>query len=182
MPKPDRQTLIEVYKATLGEEQFFNNIFENRLAFFTGLLSSLLTAIVLGVFYAKDILESVALLVGPIALVLVAVRGIHAVTRASERISRVITVRAKIEQALGLTVSVRIQGKSSELYWEQEPIVNPEHLESRKRHISSNEFTAYAMKDKKGYLAGIVNFYRIFIVIGLISEGIILLKVISLVR
>ncbi|HXF91027.1 MAG TPA: hypothetical protein VNJ29_03755 [Candidatus Nitrosotenuis sp.] len=181
MPKPDNKTLIEVYKVTLGEEQFFNNTFENRLAFFTGLLSSLLTAIILGIFYAKDTLEFVALLVGPIALVLVAVRGIHAVKRASERISKILTVRAKIEQALGLTTPFRSQGKISDLYWEKEPIVNVEHLESRKKHKSSSEFIQYAMNDKKGYLTGIITFFRIFILIGFLSEGIILYKVVSLI-
>ena len=181
MPKPDNQTLIEVYKATLGEEQFFNNIFENRLAFFSGLLSSVLTAIILGIFYAKDVLEFVALLIGPIALVLVANRGVHAVKRASERTSKILTVRAKIEQALGLTIPFRMQGKLSDLYWEKEPIVNEEHLESRKRHKSSNDFTRYAMNDKKGYLAGIIIFFRIFMLIGFLSEGIILYKIISLI-
>jgi hypothetical protein len=102
------------------------------------------------------------LLIGPIALVLVANRGIHAVKRASERISKILTVRAKIEQALGLTIPFRTQGKLSDLYWEKESIVNEEHLESRKRHKSSNDFTRYAMNDKKGYLAGIIIFFRIF--------------------
>ena len=54
MTKLTDKTLLEIYKTTLGEEQFFTTLFENRLSFYSGLLSTIITAVVLGIFMHKQ--------------------------------------------------------------------------------------------------------------------------------
>jgi len=153
MPKPDKIILLETYKTTLAEEQFFNSLFENRLSFYTGLLTTIATAIVLGFFYSSGSYNLYMLLMGPLVLIFVATTGIQAANRASDRMSRILTVRAKIEQALGLTRKYKNTGEPGENYWDNEPIIDVEHLAKRKAYETSSDFSLAMRNRSRGYLA-----------------------------
>lgn len=179
MTKPDKDTLLETYKVVISEEQFFNSLFENRLSFYTGLLTTVVTAIVLGFFYSTEIIHYIVLLFGPMILILISITGIKAGHRALDRLSRILTVRAKIEQALGLTVAHKFSKESPEQYWGIEPIIDTDHLASRLEYKTSSEFSKFIRRRSQSYLSSTVIFYRFFIFTGIILEGIILFLVVS---
>jgi hypothetical protein len=170
MKKLTKETLIETYKLTLNEEQFSTNLFESRLAFYTGVLSTIMTAIVIGVYYANTAKEFLVLLFGPIIMIFVASIGIHSAKRATSRISRILTVKAKIEQALGLTIYHKYPGEAADLYWEKEPIIDLDHIESRKVHSKSTEFSKVFRESNKSYSSGIIRLYKFFIGVGVVCE------------
>ncbi len=171
MTKLTDKTLLEIYKTTLGEEQFFTTLFENRLSFYSGLLSTIITAVVLGIFYAQTATEYTALLFGPIVLIFISLSGINAAKRGTTRVYKVLAVRAKLEQALGLTKPQKYRQSDQDIYWNSEPISDTEHISIRKSYKSSRDFSNGGVNNKGNLLHQTIRFYSFFIFLGIIGEG-----------
>ncbi|MFN8414342.1 MAG: hypothetical protein U0Z26_18320 [Anaerolineales bacterium] len=176
------KTLLEVYKATLGEEQFFTTLFENRLSFYSGLLSTIMTAVVLGIFYSQTSTEYIALLFGPIVLIFISMSGINAAKRGTTRVYKVLAVRAKLEQALGLTKPQKYRLSDKDIYWNSEPIADVDHISIRKSYKNSSDFSSGGVNNKGNLLHQTIRFYNFFILLGVIGEGFIGFKLFQLIQ
>lgn len=170
MAKLTEKALLEVYKAILGEEQFFTVLFENRMSFYTGLLSTIMTAIVLGIYYSKTLIEFSALAFGPIVLIFVSFSGINAAKRGTTRVYKILAIRAKLEQALDLTKPQKYSGTDPNIYWNLEPLADVEHISIRKSYKTSAEFSEGGVKNKRNLLHQTIRFYGFFVILGIISE------------
>ena len=86
---------------------------------------------------------------GPVLLFAVAANAIAGTHRLYQRFIEAITMRAKIEQELGLTRKLSGDTDEVDCYWPSEPLVPPRHIESRKMYDTSTAFIREV--SKKGY-------------------------------
>jgi hypothetical protein len=122
---------LELLKLAADEEHKALEAHQARVQFISGLLSALVAADIAGLLQAKSLLHYAALAVGPIAIIALARLGCEVSWQFYHRFLRSVTMRAKLEQRLGLTatsVDAPLIG-----YWAREPIVPTSHIESRAR-------------------------------------------------
>ena len=127
-----KRDFIELYKSTIDEEHRELATHQGRVAFLTGLISALFTATFLGVTQAHTKMGFVFLSVGPILIVGLAVIGRRVTTAFYERFLSAVTMRAKLEQKLGLSVGPHLDVVTDDAYWADEAIVPARHLDSRR--------------------------------------------------
>jgi len=145
----DPKLLTEVYKALISQDQFYTDLFEKRIVFFTGLITAVITGLGATLLTRPpDQVTYFILLIGGGVIVFIAQTGYSAAKRAAHRIKRNITEMAKVEQVLGLTVPINYKS-STNLYWSKEPIVTTEHLTARKSTLTSAEFVVNQMNESK---------------------------------
>lgn len=161
--------IVEVYKSVVEEAKFFDDLFERRLAFFTGLLTAILGG--LAWITVNGFSSSWLFPIGCVTLIFVSLIGTQAATKASDRINRIITERAKLEQVLGLTTPIPLPGAVDRPYWAEEPIVATQHLESRREHQTSEQMIEANMRDqnRSNYLTRAKKFYLFALTIGSIA-------------
>ena len=132
--------LLEVYKTTVDEVHRFLDGHQGRVSFFMGLLSAVFAGTVAGVFQASAWYHLAFLAFGPVIILALAQIGINGVFRLYQQFLEMVTVRAKIEQALGLTEPPQLPEGVPNAYWADEPILAPRHLQSRRGRKSSADW------------------------------------------
>ena len=156
----DRETLLVLYGHVLEEERFFIKEYQERVSFYSGFITTIIAAIVVGSLQASTWYHFAILCVGPLVLFLIAQNAVEGCYRSYLRFIEAVTYRAKIEQYLGLTQKVlkKESTNSGELYWENEPLVPSRHLLNRKKYATSEEFTRRASQG--GYHRVVVRLFR----------------------
>jgi hypothetical protein len=172
------------------------------VAYITGLISVLFGSVYLGYNQASRGHHLLLLIVGPVLIIMIAQIGVKVSRQVYERFLDAITMRAKIEQLLGLTkapansVTNSPQGGPDKLdvntfskYWENEPIVPTRNLISRNRigpdieqELRSEGSYAWT-KEKlgKGYNANVIKLFRGFQLVSVLVIVMVLLRVIVMV-
>ncbi len=156
----DKETLLVLYGYVLDEERFFAKEHQDRISFYSGFITTIIAAIVLGSLQASTWYHFAILSVGPLVLFLVAQNAVEGCYRSYLRFLEAITYRAKIEQNLGLTQKLLKEEskREGELYWENEPLVPSRHLMSRRKYVTSEEFILRASRG--GYYRVVVRLFR----------------------
>jgi len=154
------EKLLKLYELAINEEHYYGNAHQDRIAFYSGILSALVTGTGVGFFQASEWYHFAFLCVGPILIFAVSTIAIEVAFREYQRFLETVTVRAKIEQKLGLTSTQRSGASASDFYWQSEPIIPHRHIESRRKHESSRSFIdAHATK---GYHLWATRLFRVF--------------------
>jgi hypothetical protein len=168
------ENVLKLYEIACEEEKSFLEAHQNRVAFFAGLLSTVLAATLAGFFQAGAAYQLAGLLAGPVIIVALARLATGATERFYRRFLEVVTVKAKLQHQLGLLLPRDGQGK----WWMDEPLVPTRHLTSRAENQSSDEFIKARLKS--GYQASIIMFFELFkwvgilLVFGILARGLFL--------
>jgi hypothetical protein len=138
--------LLKLYEIVVEEEHHFTKTYQERLAFYSGLITALIAATVAAAFQASEWYHFAALCAGPVLLLVVSTSGHRATFGLYRRFLEAVTMRAKIEQEMGLTEPRPVRGDATNTFWASEPIVPTRQLEYRKRRESSKEFVNELLK------------------------------------
>ena len=103
LPSEDdcKKVAIDLYKIIVDEIHKYHILHQQRIAFFSGLIVSLLIATAIGIYKASAWYHYLFLAIGPILVVIisiVAIRGIHGIYRL---LLESITTRARLEHYMG---------------------------------------------------------------------------------
>lgn len=157
MAPMENEKLLKLYELAINEEHHFLDAHQARVAFFSGILSALFAGTAAGLFQASEWYHFAILCIGPVLIFVVSRIAIDGTFRLYQRFLEAVTVRAKIEQELGLTKRRSGNADATDSYWQPEPIIPLRHIESRKRYKSSDAFvTGYSTK---GYHRWTVRLY-----------------------
>lgn len=132
--------LLKLYELAINEEHYFLDRYQKLTAFYSGILSALMVGIGVGFFRASQWYHFAFLCIVPILIFAVSRIAVGAIRRTYQSFLETITVRAKLEQQLGLTSSQLGRATTLTRYWRSEPIIPHRHIESRKKYKSSNAF------------------------------------------
>jgi len=166
MADAEHQKLLKLYELSINEEHHFLDAHQNRVAFYCGILSALFAGTVAGFFQASEWHHKAFLCIGPVLICALSAIAIKGTSRLYQRFLEAVTIRAKIEQELGLTKVPSVKTNVTDPYWQSEPITPPRHLKERKKFESSEIFIK---KHKtRGYQLWTICWFWCFLVIGVL--------------
>ena len=141
---------IELYKICVEEEHYFIAEHQKRIAFYTGLLSAVLTLTIGGFLKATSWYHFIVLVLGGLLLVAISKIAKAGTGRLYQRFLETVTTRAKFEQDLGFSQQ-RSQGEGE--WVKAEPYSPVRHLMSRTEHKykTSKDWVAAHLKKKDNY-------------------------------
>ena len=160
----ETEKFLKIYELIINEEHHYIKEHQTRVSFYTGIITAFIAGIIAGIFQASEWFHFLFLLVGPISIFFISIIAIKGVSRVYNRFLESITIRAKIEQELGL-VNQRSKDKEYS-YWQSEPIIPTRHIESRKKCESSESFIKN--KKTKDYQWWTTCLFYIFLVISIL--------------
>ena len=131
-----QEFLQKQYELACTEERVQFGLYLKSIAFYFGLVSALLGATVAGALQVKVGFQALLLLTGPSLTFIAAHLGETASSRIYLGWLEKITVRAKLEQALGYTQPNNLQNG----YWINEPLMATRHLKDRNNAQTSWDF------------------------------------------
>jgi hypothetical protein len=135
-----REDLLKLCELAINEQHYYLDAHHKRIDFYTGILLALLTGTGVGFFKASEWYHFVFLCIAPVLIFTFSTIAIQGTFRVYQRLLESITVRAKIEQGLGLTSKQPGGADDSDTYWQSEPIIPYRHIKSRKDYESSKVF------------------------------------------
>ena len=156
----ESEKLLKLYELAINEEHHFLDQHQSRVAFYSGILSALVAGIVAGLFHASEWYHVAILCAGPVLIFTISTIAMDGTFRLYQRFLEAITIRAKIEQELGLTISSSGNVTGSDFYWRSEPIIPLRHIESREGCESSDAFIK--QYSTKGYHLWTLRLLRVF--------------------
>lgn len=136
----EHSDLLRLYEITAEDHRQSTQWQHERFAFFVKLIVAVVAATIVGIFEASTWYHFAFLSCGPIISALLAIFGRRSVLRSHDAILKAVTVRAKLDQQLGLTKPLAIPEGEQDMYWDGEPLITPRHIKSRKDHKSSDDF------------------------------------------
>jgi len=136
---PNEPDFQKLYEMAVNEEHVFLEAHHHRVQFYSSLISAVIAATVTGAVKAVVPFHYLLLTTGPVLVVGLSLLALEGTFRLYQRFLEAVAVRAKLEQAMGLT---KISDKTSTIdgYWTFEPLITGRHLEDRMRYSSSLEF------------------------------------------
>jgi len=153
MSDNNKTNLIELYKIIVAEEHFFLAEHQKRIAFYTGLISSLLALIITAllkstVYYPPMIMRFAGLL-----LIVISEAAKLGTGRIYKRFLETVTYRAKFEYDLGFTKTRYLyeNGVQTRNWDETEQYIPTIHIESREKYKSSKDFINANLRMKWNY-------------------------------
>jgi len=155
-----KKDLLKLYELAVSDQHIFAREHQNRIHFHAGLISALLVATVAGLIKSSHSYHFVALLLGPALIFTISHIAVGATFRLYQCLLEAITMRAKIEQELGLTKSRITESKGNNEYWQSEQIVPYRHIKSRRDFQSSQAFVLANLS--KGYQRWTRYLFRLF--------------------
>ena len=138
-PSVDWPELMRLLELTHAEEQYYLEAQQKRVAFYSSLVSAVLAATIGGAMNASEPLHFFLLTIGPLLVFTLSEIALDGTFRLYQRFLEAITIRAKLEQALNLTLPQHAP-KREHCYWTGESLIPDRHRESRLEMGSSNEF------------------------------------------
>ena len=151
---------LKLYDIFVKEEQHFLESHQTRVKFYTSIISALLVATVAGILKSTEWHHYLLMLVGPTLSFFVSVIALDGTFRLYQRFLESVSMRAKIEQIIGMTKQTKFQEDNVPSYWDNESIVPPRHLQSRIESKSTENFIK--TYSKKGYHRSTHHLFRIF--------------------
>lgn len=140
MAKIEREELLKLYEIVVKEEHDFLEAHQTRVKFYTSIISALFAASVAGIIKSTAWYHLISVIIGPILTFSVSSIAVEGTFRLYQRFLETVTIRAKIEQALKLTDRLETEDNSSDLYWPDESLIPPRHIEKRKKYASTKLF------------------------------------------
>ena len=137
--EPEGLNLQELLKEMMAQEHFFIEAHQRAFAFFATFNSAVLAAVVAGAMQANEKTDFIFLLFGSAVIFMISTLGKEGTFRYYQRILETVTVKAKIEAALGM-MDTPAQGKLSRGLWPNEALIAPRNAESRYKYFSSSSF------------------------------------------
>ena len=131
------ERLIELYKVAVEEEHRGLESHQARVSFLAGFISAILAATVAGVIQGSEWFHYLFLMLGPALIISLSLLGFRVSSEFYVRFLSAISMRAKIEDELGLTAR-RLRRRSTWI-WPEEAIVPTRHLTSRKHYSESSQ-------------------------------------------
>lgn len=139
--KSDRiEILLKIYEVIVDEEHYYSIANEKNIAFYSGIITALFAGTVVSLLRTTEWYHLIALCLAPTIIYIISDIAVESTQRFYHRWLVTVTMRAKIEQELGLTVWNSNVDDASNIYWQTEPIIALRHIESRKNHPSSEDF------------------------------------------
>lgn len=141
---------LELYKICVEEEHYFLSEHQKRIAFYTGLLSAVLTITIGGFLKATAWYHHGMLVLGGLLFAAISKIAKAGTGRLYQRFLETVTTRAKFEQDLGFSQQ-RGQGKGG--WVKTEPYSPARHLNSRTddKYKASNDWVDAHLKKKDNY-------------------------------
>jgi len=133
----ENEKLLKLYELAIREQHYFLDRHQSRIAFYSGILSALLAGTAAGLYKASESYQLILLLIGPPIIFIVSAMAITSTFRIYRLFLEAVTIRAKIEQTLGLTKASRGHTETNDAYWDLEAVIPERYIKSRKglRHI-----------------------------------------------
>ena len=156
--------LLQLYSTAKAEEFHFLTAHHSRVAFYAGLLSTLLAATIGGLASAKEPLHYGLLLIGPFISILVALTAFSGTLRPYRRFLEAVTMVAKLEERLGL--AEKPQHPRGPKWYQTEALVPCRFTESRNQVKDSGEFVD--SHRRKGYRRAVLWLLWVFILCNIV--------------
>jgi len=166
----DDYLLLSLYRESIREAHFYTQTHHSRIAFYVGVVTAIVGITGVGLFRATEWWQFGLMALGPLLIIMICFIGSAATFRMYQRLLEAITVRAKIEQLLGLTTVGRF-GFTKGGYWQSEPIVPVRHIKDRCEDDSSGDFIANRVEG--GYRGPAKKLFLTLQVLSIILIGII---------
>ena len=163
---------IKLLQIAVEEEHWALQSHQNRVAFYASFITAILAISIAGFIDAKETMHYLILLIGPIIVFVVSLIALDGTFRFYQRALEAITIRAKCEQAIGITDS-NVVPKNVPEYWKEESLIPDRYLEARTSTISSSEFINQniSLGYQKSTRRLFIFFQGISIVFGLVLIG-----------
>ena len=136
MGKLNKEEYLRIYDITSKEEQFYVDAHHKWVVFFSGIITALFGAMFAGILNAKDNIHFIYLTIGAFVIILIAILAIFVTSRYYDRFILAVSVKAKIEQVLGMTT----KSHDWDQYWTDEPLIPERFLKDRLKYPSSSRF------------------------------------------
>jgi len=157
--------LEKLFPEILKEEHYFLDAHQSRISFYSTIIATILGATIAGAAKVDNKNAYLLLLVGPLIVIALAHLGTYGTRTFYRRYLESVTVRAKMEQTLGLTKAQ--DGDSSDsVYWKGEAFIPERHVEARKEFATSGEFVSKRMS--MGYQKATEQLFSAFLAIAII--------------
>jgi hypothetical protein len=157
--KLDTGQLLELYKLKVNKYMFHDKAHHDGVTLYTGMVTTILGATIVGVLQAERWWQYLVLLVGPILLCVVCDAAEKASLSQYRILMDEISEMAKIEQLLGLT-RPGVYEAPPDGYWQNEPIVASRHLTSRVGQHQSGSFVWDRVRSRQGMHGTAKRLYR----------------------
>lgn len=177
----EKDDLFKLYRLVIEKEQYFLTEHQKRIAFYAGLLSTLVAATTVGIFYAEKWYHFVLVLIGPVLVIKVSSLAERGATRLYQRFLETITMLAKVEEDLGLTKARNKDAKPNGKGWVTvEPFVTKRHMDSRVEGEikSSKDWVDAHLVKRENYHGVTMSLFRFAKVLGCLLFGFIVFIVI----
>jgi hypothetical protein len=164
-PKLKDNHLLELYGIYVEEEIEFIKEHHKRVDFYSFIIIAVLGATVKGII---DLIPyswyyQIILFMSPVFIYIISGLAIKGTDRVYKRFLQAVTMRAKIEQGLGLTqeyltgylnkiiLNKKMIDRVDNPYWASDPLIYKRHIKSRKEYDDSDAFVKGVLNSKKSY-------------------------------
>jgi len=171
-PHADNGDLLQLYSTAKSEEFHFLNAHHSRVAFYAGLLTTLLAATLGGLANATETLHYGLILFGPAVSILVIITAFSGTWRPYRRFLEAVTVIAKLEERLGLTKGP-LHPKGSKWY-QTEPLVPDRFAKSRDQAVCSEKFVS--MHRRRGFRRAVLWLLWLYMVCNIAVAALVVLR------
>lgn len=169
----EKDDLFELYRICLDEIAKLNATYNNRVDRITSIIALVFGGLAAGFFQVSDSYQYWVLLIGPAMIFGLAEIGLYLCFHTRRFIIEQITVRAKIEQLLGLCRKDAFDLPPGS-YWSDEAIVPSRYIDDRNRFDSSSDWVA--VRTGQRFAWGMYRLFRSFQLAALIvAAGLIFL-------
>jgi hypothetical protein len=163
MAAEEYQEAVKLYELAAEDERLQFDRYQKSIAFHFGIVTVILGGTVAGILRATESQHFYFLLSGPALILIAATIGAVGTTRLYMGWLERVTVRAKLEQRLGLTR--RPTAVMPGTYWPDEAVVPLRNLRAREQARSSEEFVDRAVH--AGYNRWVRILFLCFIVLAI---------------
>jgi len=129
---------------------------QGRVKFFFGVMSGIVAGTLAGLYKATLWYHFALMSLGPVLIFFTCSISIRGVFQLYQRFLEAVSVRAKIEQQLGMTQPLPKVTEND--YWLGEPIIAPRHFDSRNMHATSKEWVE--AHSNQGYHLWTIRLFR----------------------
>ena len=129
----------KLLQLAVEEEHWALDTHQNRVAFYTSFISAILAITVAGFIQVGESIHYWILLIGPLVTFVISIIALDGTFRFYQLFLEAVSIRAKCEQAIGITDPKQIPKNPPE-YWKDESLLPDRHLNARGSTPSSSKF------------------------------------------
>jgi len=132
---------LTLYSKAIDEHIYYIGRQQTIAAFFFSILSALFGLTIAGIIKSTLWYHFFSLLIGPTLIYIVSEHAIKSTKMVSKRVMEAISIRAKLEQLLGLTIPLNYAEKiKSSVYWKQDSVIPKRHITDRTKSENADIF------------------------------------------